>query len=100
MLPMSKLPMALTLLISGVLLCWVHATPDAAKKEKPKIREKTRFVLPSPAGSGRGAAPLYGFPDPRGILLELRERTGSCEASAFRSKSPSFILWDDGNVVS
>jgi len=99
---MSKLPFVLTLLVSGTLLAWLFATPEAARKEKPRAKEKSRPVLASAAVAPRPAAPerLYGYPDPRGVLLELRQNGGSCPASQFRNQSPIFVLWDDGNVVS
>jgi len=99
---MSKSPFVLTLLISGTLLGWLHLAPEHPEKQKPRAKEKPRFAAAQPAGAGRPATPerIYGYPDPRGILLELHERGGSCTASRFRNQSPVFVLWDDGNVVS
>jgi len=97
---MSKLPFALTLVISGGLLAWMYLTPEPAPKKKPPVKEKVRPVAAQPPARPATPPPLYGFPDPRGVLLEVRERNGFCEGSRFRSQSPSFVLWDDGTVVS
>src|SRR5205085_12398938 len=56
--------------------------------------------LPAPAARAPSPGRIYGYPDPKGILLELHEQAGSCPASRFRSQSPVFVLWDDGNFVS
>jgi hypothetical protein len=99
---MSKFPFVLTLLISGTLLSWLYLDSEKPKKTAPRTKEKGRPAAPSPAPAARAASPsrIYGFPDPRSILLQLYERNGSCVASRFRSESPAFALWDDGNVVS
>lgn len=52
-----------------------------------------------PADAGRPPA-VYGFPDPRGIVLLYRAgRTPGCAASRFRVDAPELVLWDDGAVV-
>lgn len=99
---MSRLPFVLTLLVCGALFGWLTLTQDPPKKEKLRAKEKLRPVAAPPAPEVRAAAPtrIFGYPDPRGILLHLREQKGSCEGSRFRSRSAAFVLWDDGNVVS
>jgi len=43
---------------------------------------------------------LYGYPDPRGIVLEIREvDLRICPGSRFRSESPDVVAWDDGTVA-
>ena len=99
---MSRLPFALTLLVCGALFGWLTLNQDPPKKEKPRAKEKLRPLAAPAAPVARAELPprIFGYPDPRGILLELRERKGVCAASRFRSQSPAFVLWDDGNVVS
>src|SRR5262252_7682394 len=99
---MLRLPFVLALLSCGALFGWLCLDQDPPKKEKPRAKEKTRPVAGTPVPAARAAvAPrIFGYPDPRGILLRLRERKGTCEGSRFRSQSPAFVLWDDGNVVS
>ena len=81
---MSKSPLVVTLFVCGTLLGWVYVSRDGEGENT------------SPAGT-RAPARVYGFPDPRGIVLEIREyRAGACAAARFRSESPAFVLWDDG----
>ncbi len=85
---MSKFPFVITLLVSGILVGWLHVSADG--KSAPKS---------TPAGSGRRPQ-VHGFPDPQGIVLQLRRLPAdACAAAQFRSESPEFILWDDGTVV-
>jgi hypothetical protein len=85
---MSRLPFVLTLVVSGSLLSWLYVTQEAEGREKSR-----------PA-SARAKARVFGYPDPRGILLELREQpSGACAAARFRGESPDFVVWDDGSVV-
>jgi hypothetical protein len=98
---MSNLPFVLTLVISGTLLGWLGLNQEPPKREKAIPKVKTRLVqAPTAAERSLAQVPMYGYPDPRGILLELRHPGGSCPASRFRNRSALFILWDDGNVVS
>jgi len=85
---MSKFPFVITLLVSGILVVWLHVSADGKSSAKT-----------GPAGSGRRAQ-IFGFPDPQGILLQMsRLPENSCKAAQFRSDSPEFVLWDDGRVV-
>jgi len=87
---MSRSPFVVTLVVCGALLGWLYVSQDGERREDPR---------PSPAGV-RALDRVYGFPDPRGVVLELRESgAGACEAAQFRSESPEFALWDDGTVV-
>jgi hypothetical protein len=85
---MSKFPFVVTLLISGILVVWLHVSADGKSAAKA-----------GPAGSGRRAQ-VFGFPDPQGIVLQMRRLPeNACRAARFRSDSPDFVLWDDGTVV-
>jgi hypothetical protein len=99
---MSRLPFILTLVVCGAVFGWLFVNQDPPKNEKPraKAKAKVRPVAAAPAPAAPAVSRIYGYPDPRGILLNLRERKGSCEGSRFRSQSPAFVLWDDGNIVS
>src|SRR5258706_16265047 len=99
---MSKFPFLLTLLMSGTLLGWLYLTAEVPRKEIQRPKEKVRLAPASLHAAARPAPPdrIFGYPDPRGILLELWERGGSCPGARFRSQSPVFALWDDGTVLS
>lgn len=85
---MSKSPFVITLVLCGTLLAWLYSSQNGEGRE-----------LTRPAGV-RPNLPVYGYPDPRGIQLELRETpTAACEGARFRSESPDLVLWDDGTVV-
>jgi hypothetical protein len=85
---MSKSPFVVTLVVCGTLLGWLYGAEGGIGREEPR-----------PAGA-RALSRVYGYPDPRGIRLEVRESaTGTCPASIFRSESPDFVLWDDGTIV-
>lgn len=85
---MSKFPFVVTLLVSGILVGWLHVSADGKSTAKA-----------GPASSGRRAR-IVGFPDPEGIVLQLSRRPAdACAAARFRSESPEFVLWDDGTVV-
>ena len=99
---MSRLPFVLTLVVCGSLFGWLFVNQDPPKKEQPRAKAKARPVVAAPAPAAPVVAPtrIFGYPDPRGIILELREWSGDCPGSRFRSQSPAFVLWDDGTVVS
>jgi hypothetical protein len=99
---MSRSPFFITLLVCGAALGWLYLHADPPAKEKPRARQKARPAAAPAAPVARAEVPppIFGYPDPRGILLELRERKADCAGSRFRSQSPAFVLWDDGNVVS
>jgi len=90
---MSKSPFFITLALTGALLGWLFLSQE--EEGRPKLRKDG--VRPA------GARPIlrsFGFPDPRGIVLEIYERQAQpCEASRFRAQSPEFVLWDDGTLV-
>jgi hypothetical protein len=87
---MSRSPFVVTLIVCGALLGWVYSSQEGGGGDNPAA---------PPAGVGAPER-LFGFPDPRGIVLELHEHPDrGCPAALFRSESPEFVLWDDGSVV-
>src|SRR5262245_62157753 len=50
--------------------------------------------------AGRSLVRLFGFPDARGILLEMRDvELRTCPGARFRAESPAVVAWDDGTVA-
>jgi hypothetical protein len=91
---MSKFPFVITLLVSGILVVWLHVSADGKSAGASPGPAKA-----GPASSGRKPS-VFGFPDPKGIVLQMsRLPENSCAASRFRGDSPEFVLWDDGTVV-
>lgn len=85
---MSKSPFVITLLIFGSLLGWLYRDAESAEKER------------SLRSGGRTTTRIYGYPDHRGIVLQMTETSSrACFASTFRAESPDLALWDDGTVV-
>jgi len=87
---MSRSPFVVTLILCGSLLGWLYSSQEGGGSQTPAAR---------PAGV-RVPERLFGFPDPRGIVLELRQSPDrGCPGALFRSESPEFVLWDDGTAV-
>ena len=96
---MSRAPFVVTLILSILLMGWLYGS-SSEEKPAPK-RPERKAEKPKLAEAPKPPPRIYGFPDRRGIVLELNARPGNscCEATRFRIQSPQFVMWDDGTVV-
>lgn len=85
---MSRSPFVITFLVCGTLVGWLYLSQETHGREVAR------------PGGARPLSHVFGYPDNRGILLELRDRSfADCSGGRFRSESPDFVVWDDGTVV-